>query len=514
MRHIRLIAFAAIAAAATLLIAAPLWAADQVISGTINDTQNYTSTEGIVFNHTVLGSGARVMATANYEVHLTPGTRLADGARLSISIPDNDGLSNRCEMTYFGDLTHEPDDDDDTDGLTNVQECILGSNPNQNPDNDADGDGMPDGWETSYGLDPGIDDASLDGDGDGLTNLAEFQADTSPVDSDTDDDTMLDGWEVQYGLNPVIVDDGGDLDSDGLSNGEEYTCGSDPVDPQSAVRRITYSYNSLSELTNVNYCGHTFITYVYDNAGNLTKSITLSNFANNGAPSALIYSFPENGSSGNNTRITLSWNAATDPDASDTVFYDLYIGTTPAPTLAYSSLQSTGHTLSLSANTTYYWKIIAKDNHGGETSGPVWYFSTGSEQITADFAASATRTAGPVAIYFTDLTTAENPIVSWQWDFNNDGVIDSTNRAPYYYYVPAATPADYSVRLTVSDQYGNTGTVLKPGCITIDTDEDEDGVIAVDDNCPDQWNPDQADEDADGIGNDCENCLALQRIFR
>lgn len=49
-------------------------------------------------------------------------------------------------------------------------------------DPDDDEDGMPDEWELAYGLDP-LDpaDASLDSDWDGVTNLAEFQGETDPL---------------------------------------------------------------------------------------------------------------------------------------------------------------------------------------------------------------------------------------------------------------------------------------------------------------------------------------------
>jgi hypothetical protein len=32
-------------------------------------------------------------------------------------------------------------------------------------------------------------------------------------------------------------------------------------------------------------------------------------------------------------------------------------------------------------NTIYYWKIVAKDNHGNETSGPIWHFTTGADSL-------------------------------------------------------------------------------------------------------------------------------------
>lgn len=52
-------------------------------------------------------------------------------------------------------------------------------------DPDDDNDGMPDTWETENGLNPlDATDASLDPDGDNLTNLQEYQGDTNPNVSD------------------------------------------------------------------------------------------------------------------------------------------------------------------------------------------------------------------------------------------------------------------------------------------------------------------------------------------
>jgi hypothetical protein len=45
---------------------------------------------------------------------------------------------------------------------------------------DADNDGMPDAWELANDLNPTVNDAALDGDGDGMNNLAEFIAGTDP----------------------------------------------------------------------------------------------------------------------------------------------------------------------------------------------------------------------------------------------------------------------------------------------------------------------------------------------
>ncbi|MBU0677985.1 MAG: chitobiase/beta-hexosaminidase C-terminal domain-containing protein, partial [Verrucomicrobia bacterium] len=71
---------------------------------------------------------------------------------------------------------------------------------------DTEPDGMPDAWELLYGLNTSIDDSALDLDGDGLTNLEEFENGTDPSRRDSDGDGLTDAWEIGNGWDALQVE--------------------------------------------------------------------------------------------------------------------------------------------------------------------------------------------------------------------------------------------------------------------------------------------------------------------
>jgi len=124
------------------------------------------------------------------------------GPSLSVD-SDGDGISDTIEDRYDFLDPEDPNDadlDQDDDGLSNLQEVDIGSDLEEQ---DTDNDGIIDGEEVA--------------------------AKTSPIDADTDNDQLNDGEEIVAGTDPLNPDTDGDKISDGI----EIENNSDPLDPTS-----------------------------------------------------------------------------------------------------------------------------------------------------------------------------------------------------------------------------------------------------------------------------------------
>jgi formylglycine-generating enzyme required for sulfatase activity len=91
---------------------------------------------------------------------------------------------------------------------------------------------------------------------------------------------------------------------------------------------------------------------------------------------------PPDGSTDQRYNLDLSWSCS-DPDG-DVVYFDIYLGQSPDPPLVSShqteAVYSPGN---LEPISTYHWKIIAEDQHGAVTEGPLWSFSVSRETFFA-----------------------------------------------------------------------------------------------------------------------------------
>jgi len=86
---------------------------------------------------------------------------------------------------------------------------------------------------------------------------------------------------------------------------------------------------------------------------------------------------PADGANNIDINEDLNWSCS-DQDGDD-LFYDIYFGTNSNPPLDKSDHPQEGYDPGpMDFNTTYYWKIVAKDKYGESTEGLIWDFTTES----------------------------------------------------------------------------------------------------------------------------------------
>ena len=96
--------------------------------------------------------------------------------------------------------------------------------------------------------------------------------------------------------------------------------------------------------------------------------------------------------------------------------------------------------------TMYYLNISENKNATFEIAAP------SSNPISVTINANATTVNEGDAIIFTSAISGNSSAISYKWDFQNDGVIDSTSASTAYTYTTNGT---YNVNLTVSDSMWN-----------------------------------------------------------
>jgi PGF-pre-PGF domain-containing protein len=98
---------------------------------------------------------------------------------------------------------------------------------------------------------------------------------------------------------------------------------------------------------------------------------------------------------------------------------------------------------------TYTVNLIVKNPNG--TNSKLVTITVLSKPV-ANFNVNVTSGSAPLSVQFTDLS--QNAL-SWSWDFNDDGVLDSVHQNPVYQYI---APGNYTVKLTISSENGNSST--------------------------------------------------------
>src|SRR5665647_372194 len=221
-------------------------------------------------------------------------------------------------------------------------------------------------------------------------------------------------------------------------------------------------------------------TYTYSAAGTYSVKLTVTDSAGSNSVSHVIsVTAPVAPTPLFSTNVT----SGTAPLA--VKFTDASTGTSPL-TYAWdfdnnrvidSTLQNPTHVYSTAG--TYVANLTVSNSAG---SNSVTKTITVTAAPTALFSTNVTSGTAPLAVKFTDASTGTSPL-TYSWDFDNNGVIDSTSRNPTFTY---STGGTYTANLTVSNSYGSN-SVTKT--ITVSTPGTSNAGIALtfDDNSVDAW---------------------------
>jgi len=167
---------------------------------------------------------------------------------------------------------------------------------------------------------------------------------------------------------------------------------------------------------------------------------------------------------GDLTRV--AWDASPDPNVSG---YNVYARPDDQPKFALLGSSSgttfdTAHPWNASVGgQAWQYFVVAAAADGAES-----FFTETVENrnpLIARLSSDVTGGVEPLAVAFADASSGE--VSAWAWDFDSDGVIDSTAQNPTHTYPSAGS---YTVTLTVGGPEG-TDTTIRVGFITVEPTE-------------------------------------------
>jgi len=112
---------------------------------------------------------------------------------------------------------------------------------------------------------------------------------------------------------------------------------------------------------------------------------------------------------------------------------------------------------------TYYVKLLVEDNFGN-TDSTFTSVYVADAIPSADFTGSATTGSSPLTVNFTNTSSGYDTPLTYEWDFNGDGNVDSTEMNPSHIYAGIDT---YTVALTVTDSDGSTNSLQRTEYIDV-----------------------------------------------
>jgi PKD repeat protein len=156
------------------------------------------------------------------------------------------------------------------------------------------------------------------------------------------------------------------------------------------------------------------------------------------------------GSSDGGSIVQFEW------DVDDDGFYD---ASGALPTHSYTYAQdSTGQ-----PGGVYTIRLRVTDNLGA-TATATTTATISDTTPTSDFTGTPTSGEAPLTVTFSNNSSGYDQPLTYEWDFDNDGTVDSTAGNPSYIY---NDPGTYSVKLTVTDSDGDSNSLERTNYITV-----------------------------------------------
>ncbi|MCW1887431.1 hypothetical protein OKA04_22030 [Luteolibacter flavescens] len=239
-----------------------------ILASDAGSNTTYT-TKDFLINGTTWALGGSAPATATAFASMEASS--ANGAWVKIIPGTQTGNYWKISNLTSGTLTIDGEPGVNNGNRASLAAIIIEDNT------DTDNDGMIDSWEINNNLIVGYDDSQEDADGDGVTNIREFQLGLNPQNPDTDFDGLDDGVELSeaYGTNPLVAD----TDGDGSPDGEDTA----PLDPHIRPGTSTITWTTEGELTSdaaISMTGTLAQAWVFGSAGvDVTIGSTTINFA-------------------------------------------------------------------------------------------------------------------------------------------------------------------------------------------------------------------------------------------
>lgn len=167
---------------------------------------------------------------------------------------------------------------------------------------------------------------------------------------------------------------------------------------------------------------------VRDQYNESTESVISTFTTTNALPSSFSNILPANGAYKNYNSVDFFWEESTDLNQQDEVVYDFYIGISSDPELFLQGLtinKLIGVQLP-NVESTQYWRVVARDNHGGETSSQTWVIHP--KDTDGDGIVNAIEAGRCTSASSSD--TDNDGISDNEEDFNANGIVDSYETDP------------------------------------------------------------------------------------